>query len=89
MAPKKIKVGSKGATPPPPPLNPRKFITRVAEDNYNALSVRSLVLERGFLRNNPNFHLFLTIEEIGRSYMSIKILEWLPLCVSFMPISMI
>ena len=60
MAPKKRKINSKGTSPPPPPaLNPRKFISRVAEEKYDILSVRPFVPDWGFLRNNPNFHAFL------------------------------
>ena len=59
MARKKRKTGSKGATPPPAPLNPRNFISRVVKEKYDSLSVRPFVPKRGFLRNNPNFHAFL------------------------------
>ena len=59
MALKKRKIGSKGATPPSLPFNSRNFIIRVTKENYNTLSVQPFVLERGFLRNNPNFHFFL------------------------------
>ena len=60
MAPKKRKTSSKAATPPTPlPLNPSKFISRVAEKKYNILIVQPFVQERGFMRNNNNFHTFL------------------------------
>ena len=51
MAPKKRKTWSKGATPPPSPLNLRNFITRATKENYSTLE--------GVPRNNPKFHLFL------------------------------
>ena len=60
MAPKKRKASSKVATPPtPPPLNSSKFISRVAEEKYDILSVQTFVQERGFMRNNTNFNAFL------------------------------
>ena len=39
--------------------------------------------------NTPTFISFSTIEDIGRSYASIQILEWILLCVSFMSIFVI
>ena len=59
MAPKKRKIGSKGATPPSLPLKPRKFITQEVEENFNTLNVKLFVPERGFPKNNPNFPFFL------------------------------
>ena len=60
MAPKKRKTSSKATTPLIlPPLNPSKFISRVVEQKYDILSVRSFIQERGFPRNNTNFHAFL------------------------------
>ena len=60
MAPKKGKTSSKVATPPTPShINPSKFISQVTEEKYDILIVRPFVQERGFPRNNTNFHAFL------------------------------
>ena len=81
----------KGVTPLPPPLNPRKSITRATEENYNTLSAQPFVPDRGFPRYNPNFNLFLYSRRNWKKLCEHPNLGVAPVVheFQFMPISMI
>ena len=59
MAPKKRKTVPKRALSLPQSQNPKKFVTKVGEDDYQFLSHTPFVFEKGFTSIAINFGNFL------------------------------